>query len=158
MQTSLTDKVVNRLGIYWSSTSKIILPVCAIMGFHSCLADIAVIVHPDNTSEFNQGTIRQMFLGKKQTFSNGAKVTVYELATPSKQNQRLFYGKLLEKDQNTLQAYWARMLFSSKATPPIKLTSNTTMKYTVANTLLALGYIDTRYLDDSVKTVLIIKD
>lgn len=157
MQTSLTDKVVNSLGNFWLSIKAVFL-LCVLLQTHISWADIAVIVHPSNHSEFNQAVIRQMFLGKKQTYSNGAKITVFELATPSSENQRLFFEKLLEKDKNTLQAYWARMLFSSKAMPPIKLNSNTTMKYTVANTLLALGYIDTQYLDDTVKVVLIIKD
>lgn len=157
-QTSLTDKVVTGLSNYQLTIAKIILALSTLASSNFCLADIAIIVHPSNNSEFTKASIRLMFLGKKQTFTNGTKIFVYELGNPSPTNQRLFHSKLLHKNQNTLQAYWARMLFSSKATPPIKISSNIAMKHTIANNPQALGYIDTKYLDGSVKPVLILKD
>lgn len=158
MQTSLTDKAVNSLGNTWQHCARTFLVLCVLISCQSCWANIAIIVHPSNNSYFSKNKIRQIFLGKIQVFSDGQRAIVYELDDSQKQSQTLFYSKLIEKNQSTLQAYWARMLFSSKANPPIKIASHTEMKHAVANTLLAIGYIDSQYLDSSVKSVLIIKN
>ena len=45
----------------------------------AAIAEIAVVVHPDNNSSFDASSIRKIFLGKNKSFTNGEYVQTFDL-------------------------------------------------------------------------------
>jgi ABC-type phosphate transport system substrate-binding protein len=119
-------------------------------------ADVAVIINPDNPAQLNEKQVRSIFLSKTKFYPNGEEVRVYSL-TSEQPATEVFNQKVLRKSQNSLNSYWARMLFSSKGYPPYELGGNETMRQQVANNKAAIGYIDSKFVDGSVKVLFVVK-
>ncbi|NRB39715.1 MAG: phosphate ABC transporter substrate-binding protein [Pseudomonadales bacterium] len=119
-------------------------------------AATAVIVHPQNTNTLDADDIRKIFLGKIKTFPNGKKVLPFDLRE-TQPGRQAFREKVLRKSEIRLNAYWARMLFSSKAQPPAILKDSDEAKAMVQNTPHAIAYIREALVDKTVKVVMLIE-
>ena len=119
-------------------------------------ADIVVVAHPSFEGMLDMDAARKYFMGKSHQLPNGKKVELYDLPVGDK-TRAMFRKKVLRKSESRLNAYWARMLFSSKAQPPIALASPDAIKEIVSVSPNALAYLDSVDVDPSVKVVLIIK-
>lgn len=122
------------------------------------LADhaIAIIVHPDNHSEFDERLARQIFLGQVKSFPNGKEAQAYS----PKDDETLinvFTNKVLRRNPHTMNAYWARMIFTAKATPPRELPDADAVKKVVSSSIHAISYINAEDADDSVRIIAIIE-
>lgn len=118
----------------------------------SVQADIAVVVHPDNKASITQSEVRRMFLGKQKAFSDGETVQTFDLPEGNAARSA-FTKKVLRKAEARLNAYWARMLFSSKARPPKVLNNADEVKGVVSNNVYAIAYLDSSDVDSSVRVV-----
>ncbi len=67
--------------------------------------------------------------------------------------RKAFYEGVLNKTENQINAYWARLLFTGKGMPPKALDDDAAVKQRVASDVKAVGYIDSSALDDTVKLV-----
>ncbi|MEE2023443.1 MULTISPECIES: type 2 periplasmic-binding domain-containing protein [Alkalimonas] len=128
--------------------------VCgALMLFSGALfADIAVIVHPSNNASVDQAELNRLFLGRGSTFSDGSRATPMNLAEglPARDS---FDTKVLNRSSAQLKAYWSRLVFTGKGTPPAEHPTAAAMKAAVAADPSAIGYIAAADVDDSVKVV-----
>ncbi len=115
-------------------------------------ADMAVIVHPDNTSTFNPGIIKKIFLGKQTKFSNG-KVAIPMNASESLPTFDAFNDKMISKSRTQINAYWARLVFTGKADMPKVLPSDSDIVSTVSDNQGAISYVDSSSVTDKVKVV-----
>lgn len=136
--------------------NKIIILVCTLLlstfSLNS-LAALVVVAHPDFDASLDKSDVRKYFLGKSHQLPNGNKVQLFDL--PVKDAVRDDFRKqVLRKSESRLNAYWARMLFSSKAQPPTVVGSVDELKEIVSQTPNALGYMDSADVDGSVKVVL----
>lgn len=113
---------------------------------------VAVVVNPENQSLLNRSEIRKIFLGKEKAFSNGKTVSAYDLPEGN-DNRALFVDKVLNKNESRLNAYWARMLFSSRAKPPKTVASAERIKEIISENINAIAYMNKDDVDDSVKVV-----
>ena len=120
-------------------------------------ADIVVVVHPSNPNNaLDSVQIRKIFLGKSRAFPNGLEVNPFEQESGN-ESRDVFIKKVLRKNEGNLNSYWARMIFSNKAMPPISMTNAQEMKNMIAKNANAIGYIDSADIDNSVKIVFTIK-
>ena len=116
------------------------------------IAEVAIIVHPSNNNSLDENSIKRIFLGKNKKFDNGNKII------PMNQNQganaRTEFGKkVLSKSDSQLKAYWSKLIFTGKGTPPDEKSNDAEILKFIANTPDAIGYIDASAVDDSVKVV-----
>lgn len=118
-------------------------------------AEIAIIVNPKNSSEFNERQIRKLFLGKSKYFEDGTKVKALDTSN-SPAIRKQFIKRVLKKSEATYNSYWARMLFSSRGEPPQDMPAEEVIKR-VANDQAAIGFIDSSLVTDNVKVVLLVK-
>ena len=116
-------------------------------------AEIAVVVHPSNNVSLDEKSVRRIFLSKSKSFPNGDKVDVYDLPEGNPVRD-VFRDKVLRKSESRLNAYWARLLFSSKAMPPVVLSDVEKVKSMIANNPHGIAYIDSADVDQSVRVVL----
>ena len=115
-------------------------------------AEIAVIVHPSNNASVDQSELNRLFLGRGNSFSDGNRATPMNLAEglPARDS---FVNKVLNRSSAQLKAYWSRLVFTGKGTPPTEHANAAAMKAAVAADASAIGYVARSDVDDSVKVV-----
>ncbi len=115
-------------------------------------AEVAVIVHPSNAAAADQAEITRLFTGRGTSFAGGAKATPLNLAE-SAAGRADFDSKVLGKSSSQMKAYWSKLVFTGKGTPPKELADDAAMKAAVAADPSAIGYIDASAVDASVKVI-----
>lgn len=119
-------------------------------------AELLVIVHEDNMEVLNDSHIRNLFLGKARTYPSGLSVTAYDMPVEH-ETYKYFVRNVLKRNESNLNAYWARMLFSSQGRPPERLHSSTEMLQRVSSEQSAIGYIMAEDLDSQAKVRIVMK-
>lgn len=119
-------------------------------------AGIAVIAHPSNPlAGISQEQLERIYMGKTREFPNGAPVTALDLREGSVTRAK-FYKSITDKSEAALKAYWSKLLFTGQAQPPKEMNDDDAVKEWVSKNPDALGYVDGKSLDKSVKVLLIL--
>ena len=139
------------------SAAVLVLSVTLATGSSVAIAGIAVVVnHGNPINTLSAEEVKAIFLKKVTTFPDGGP------ATPVYQDEDAkiyhdFAEKVLEKDISHLKSYWSGQIFSGKNTLPEVAKGDAAVKHTVSGVPEAIGYIDSRHVDKSVKVVFTIK-
>tara|TARA_R110001592_G_scaffold336019_1_gene621146 strand:- start:53178 stop:53621 length:444 start_codon:yes stop_codon:yes gene_type:complete len=137
--------------------ARLIIVCCVILFSHATTADIAIVVNPNSSeSSISTSHAKKVFLGKKTAFTSGNTATAVDQPEGS-DLRNTFYQKLSNKNEAQMKAYWSRMIFSGKATPPHIVADDTAVKAWLASQSDGIGYIDSSAVDESVKVLLMIK-
>ncbi len=64
-----------------------------------------------------------------------------------------FNDKVVGKSSSQLNAYWSKLVFTGKGTPPEKLTTDQAVIDFVAANNDAIGYVDSAKVTDKVKVI-----
>lgn len=136
--------------------SKVLTGFClslSLLASSVAIAETAIIVNSANASSMDINTVSRIFLGKSSSFPSG------DQAIPVDQNEGsatrdAFNDSVLGKNASQLKAYWSRLIFTGKGTPPKEVGDDAAVKKLVANNPNMIGYIDSAAIDDSVKVVL----
>jgi len=116
-------------------------------------AETAVIVSNNNgNASMDQATISKIFLGKAKSFPNGSE------AIPVDQNEgsavrENFNSVILDKSSSQLKAYWSRLIFTGKGTPPKESGGDADIVALVAANPNIIGYVDASAVTGDVKVV-----
>ena len=127
--------------------------IALLLSSHS-QADVAVVVHLNNDMT-NITTVQaaNIFLGKTKTMPSRKLIIPIDQSRKS-DIRKEFYEKLVNKNQNQLNAYWARQVFTGKSQPPIQVNNDEEVKLLIAENPNMIGYIDSAAVDDSIKVIL----
>jgi ABC-type phosphate transport system substrate-binding protein len=132
----------------------LLLVLCA--GFVPAHAALAIIVHPSNNlSGISADEAADIYLAKAGVFANGKRAIPVDQAASSPVRKK-FYSAVIKKDDSTLKVYWSKLLFTGKANPPREIGDDAAVKSWVASNPDAIGYVDGKFVDSSVKVLLII--
>lgn len=115
-------------------------------------AGVAVIVHPSNADALNPDVISQIFLGKQKAFPSGGDAVPIDLAEGSA-TKSAFVSSMLNKNDSQIKAYWAKVLFTGKGTPPKEVANDAAVIDLISKNPSLIGYIDSASVNDSVKVV-----
>jgi len=127
------------------------------VGGMSDAAEIAVVVHPENsTLRLAQKDVKRIFLGKKSAYPDRS-VAVPVDQKLENQIRDDFYLKVAGKAPPQMQTYRAKMVFSGRAKSLKVLANDDSVKRWVASNKKAIGYIWQESVDESVKVVLTIE-
>jgi len=137
---------------YLKRTVVVGLSVFSLLATNYAIAEVAIVVHPSNASTFNKSTIKKIFLGKKKSFSNG-RAAILLSSPPKNAATKEFNKKVIGKSSNQVNAYWSKMIFTGKGTPPQEMSSTDDIISAIAANPDAIGYIDASAISDSVKIV-----
>jgi hypothetical protein len=111
----------------------------------------SIIVHPSNANVLNDSTISKMFLGKKKSFPSGDKVVPVNMSEGSAETGE-FNSKVLNKSASQLKAYWSKLVFTGKGSPPSTVDNDAEMIKLIAANPNMIGFISGTG-DGSVKVV-----
>lgn len=116
-------------------------------------AEVAVIVHPSNAATLDADAISKLYMGREKSFPGGASAVPLALAdTAAATNE--FNDKVLKKPSSQLKAYWSKLIFTGKGTPPKEIASDAEMVKLIGSNPNMIGFVDAKAVDGSVKVVL----
>jgi ABC-type phosphate transport system substrate-binding protein len=115
-------------------------------------AEVSVIVHPSNNNSFDKNAIKRIFLGKSRAFPSGGEAIpgAFKDGTPESNE---FTSAVLSKTPKQLKAYWAKMIFTGKGTPPQAMESNQSILDVVSSNPSSIGFVLSGSESGSVKVV-----
>ncbi len=113
---------------------------------------MAVIVHADRVVDMDLEAIAQIYLKRRRFWTGGDPIVPINREAGSAARQ-LFSRRVLRLDTTQLGIYWNREYFRG-VLPPATLASDEAIRRFVADDRRAIGYVDARVLDDSVRVVL----
>lgn len=109
-------------------------------------AEVAIIVSAHSSQAPQVAQVCQAFLGKVKS---PAPINLNE-KNPLRDE---FFAKACKKDPVQVQAMWGKLIFTGTGTPPAEVDSAAAMKKAVAADPNAVGYIDKKDADASIKVV-----
>jgi ABC-type phosphate transport system substrate-binding protein len=119
-------------------------------------AALAIVAHPSNSvSGIRADDAQRIFLGKTGEFANGRRAAPVD-QTPGTASRTKFMKAVIEKSEDELKGYWSKLMFSGKGQPPREVGDDAAVKAWVASNPDAIGYIDGKFVDGSVKVLFII--
>jgi ABC-type phosphate transport system substrate-binding protein len=128
---------------------KLILVPLLSMSFMA-LANVAVIVHPSNSATLTQDDINKIFTGRAKSFTDGKAAEPVNLAEGVAVRAD-FDQKGLGRSSSQMKAYWSKLVFTGKGTPPKELASEQEVLDAVAKNPAAIGYVSAGAVNGSVK-------
>ena len=123
----------------------------------SVRAELAVIVNPQSgVDQLGRSQVINIFLASNREFPNGEPAVPIDLSPGSPENAR-FYRALVNRNTQQMSAYWARLVFSGKASPPLRANSWKEVIQAVATNRNAIGYVESEHVDPArVRVVFVI--
>ncbi|MDD1622322.1 MAG: substrate-binding domain-containing protein [Methylococcaceae bacterium] len=116
-------------------------------------AELVVIVNADrNVERISREEVVNIFMGRYRKLADGNAALPLEVKGNAPE-RRYFYGILLNKSLAEINAYWARLVFSGKTSPPVSVVSGGEVLEGVAGDPAMIGYLDSSLLDGRVKVV-----
>lgn len=120
---------------------------------HGLVAEVAIIVHPSNTNVLDAVTVSKIFLGRDKSFPDKSPVVPVSLGESSA-TAAYFNEKVLNKNPSQLKAYWSKLIFTGKGTPPKEVPDDAEVIKLVASNPSLIGYVDAASVNDSIKIAL----
>ncbi|QDE30787.1 phosphate ABC transporter substrate-binding protein [Shewanella polaris] len=115
-------------------------------------AEVAVVVNPSNESTVDIEAVKDIYLGNQKSFSDGnSALVLFQQGDAGEE----FSTKLLERSSSQFKAYWAKRTFSGKGKPPKSISTSSEIKEMVASNPNAIGIIDAKEVDASIKVILL---
>ncbi|HEY9134173.1 MAG TPA: hypothetical protein VIM85_00090 [Pseudomonadales bacterium] len=121
-------------------------------------ADISVVVHknsPLSAITLKEG--KRIFLGVTKKMPNGQDIEIIDQSGNSDLKED-FYMALTNKNSAQINSRWAGLVFSGQAIPPKVANGNQGVKAFLQSNTNGIGYIDSKEVDGSVKSILTIKN
>ncbi|MFA6062072.1 MAG: hypothetical protein WC736_05625 [Gallionella sp.] len=115
--------------------------------------DVVVIVNQKiGVNKMTRDEVINIFLGRSRQLASG--VTALPLDLPGTSAERAqFYQHLTGKTMNEINAYWARLIFSGRASPPAQVRSHEEAVQMVMDNRSAVGYVSRSKVSPSVTIV-----
>ena len=131
---------------------KTIIAICLLIASGLSLSAPVVIGNPAGVDALSSSEVKKLFLGKLKKLPNGANPVVIEYpdGTPIRTQ---FHNAMTNKSEAQLQAYWSKLIFTGKGTPPKTVATAAEVIAEVANNPNAIGYLDSSEVTASVKVL-----
>jgi ABC-type phosphate transport system substrate-binding protein len=114
---------------------------------------LVVIVNRANTTDsMTRQQVLDLYMGRRLEYPKGGSALPIDQSSDSEIRTR-FYRQLVDKSIAQVNAYWARLLFTGRASPPRAMVDSRAVLKTVRDNRDAIGYVDSGSVDDTVKTV-----
>lgn len=117
------------------------------------LADPVVVVSArQGVEKLSREEVTNIFMGRFSTLPSGAPAQPID-QPPGSPLRTLFYQRLINKDPASINAYWSRLHFSGKATPPLQAVSETQVLQQLLTRPGAIAYIERNQVDPRLRIV-----
>jgi len=116
-------------------------------------ADVVAMVSAKSPiTTLDKSQVAGIFLGKASRLPNGVQPVPIDQAEGSTIRDE-FYGKVTGKTATQIKVYWEKLIFTGRGRPPPSVSNDIEMKKRISENPAAIGYIDRRSIDSSVRVV-----
>jgi ABC-type phosphate transport system substrate-binding protein len=118
----------------------------------SAEAVVVVVSASSPVTEISRLHLADLYLGRRTRFPNGAPAVPIDqrAGTPAR---TAFSERYLGRSEAQLKAHWSRIIFTGRGRPPLELPDSEAVRTLVARDASAIGYLDARVLNASVRVV-----
>ncbi|MDP2963835.1 MAG: hypothetical protein Q8N54_13840 [Sulfurimicrobium sp.] len=121
--------------------------------FHAVAEPVVVVNASSGIERLSRDEVINIFLGRYRQFPSGlAALPIDQPAGHPLKAQ--FYHKLVNKDLAEINAYWARLIFSGRTSPPRQATSEMEVVEWLVRNRGAIGYVDHSKVDARLKVIM----
>lgn len=113
---------------------------------------VAVVSTRSPVTALSQNQLVDIFLGKLNRLPNGQLAMPIDQAEDSPAREE-FYERYAGKSPAQVKAHWAKVIFTGRGQPPVTAPGPAEVKKQLAENPNAIGYIDRKAVDDSVRVV-----
>jgi len=114
---------------------------------------IAIIVHPESSfTDISRKQVVDIFMGRLLSLTNNRIPLPLDQQGGSPIRER-FYEALTGRPLAQINAYWARLMFSGRATPPRMLPDSLSVLQAVSQNRDAIGYVEEDRVTPSVRVL-----
>lgn len=139
--------MMNRAGL-------LIIGLALSLGAAEAVADVVAIVSAKSpVSTLSKNQVVDIFLGKANRFLGGSQAVPIDQVESSATRDE-FYYTFAGKTPAQLKAFWSKIIFTGRGQPPREVSNDIEVKKFIAQHPDAIGYIERKWVDDSVKVVL----
>ena len=118
------------------------------------MAEPVVVVNARSGVErLSQDEVINIFLGRYRRLPNGTAALPIDQPEASALRAE-FYRKLVNKDLNEINAYWSRLIFSGKTSPPRQAANAAEIIQLITSTPGSIAYLERNQVDSRVRIVL----
>ncbi len=118
----------------------------------SAYAEVSVIVHKSNTAAISDKDISKIFLGKQSVFPGGSEAVPINLEE-GKPSRSSFDSILLGKNERQMKAYWSKLVFTGKGTPPKQVEGEDLVLQLISSNPNMIGYVDSSKVTGDVRVI-----
>jgi ABC-type phosphate transport system substrate-binding protein len=123
---------------------KILLPLIAVLllASNAFAADGNVVIIANKSvpvSSITSATLKLIYLGKKNTWSDGSVIVPVTLQSGG--THEAFLSQFIEKSSSQYSSFWKQAIFTGEGTPPRSFATMSELVSYVANTPGAIGYV-----------------
>jgi ABC-type phosphate transport system substrate-binding protein len=131
-----------------------LLALLAVLAAPPAAADLVVVVNTGSGVErLSRDEVINIFLGRYRQFPSG--LAALPIDQPAEQPLKAqFYRQLVNKDLAEINAYWARLIFSGKTSPPRQAASPAEVVAWLAHNRGAIGYVERGMVDARLRIVM----
>lgn len=123
-------------------------------GWHAAVAEydplVVIVSAQGSLNELNRSELVHLYMGRLNRLPSGLNALPLDLA----EAREVFYQELVNKPLSEINAYWARLVFSGRASPPRTIATVDEMLDIVASNPGAIGYIHRADVDERVRVVM----
>jgi ABC-type phosphate transport system substrate-binding protein len=124
-------------GLPWAAMAQDVVPV---VGVKSPIASL------------DAAQVADIFLGKTSRFPDGSIALPVDQGEESPLRDK-FYAQFAGKSPAQVKAWWSKIIFTGRGQPPRQAADSTEVKRIVSDNPHAIGYIDSRQVDASVRAL-----
>jgi len=134
------------------ATRLLLLALLLLSGLPLHAEPVVVVAARQTTERLSREAVTNIFLGRYRAL--GAGQTAQPIDQPASSPLRsAFYRQLVNKDAASINAYWSRLYFSGRATPPLQTTRESEVIANLLRLPAAVAYIDRRQVDERMRIV-----
>ena len=119
----------------------------------SAMAEVVVVVSSHSTvTALSKSQVADIFLGKTRRYPNGAIAVPIDQAEGSAARDE-FYMDVASRTPAQIKSHWSKIIFTGRGQPPPAVSDDGELKKRIAANPAAIGYIDRKFLDASVREI-----
>ncbi len=114
--------------------------------------EVAVVSAKSTVTTLSKSQVVDIFLGKTTRFPDGSQAVPIDQSEGTLARDE-FYTWIAGKSAAQMKAYWSRIIFTGRGQPPKAVPSSSEAKKLVVANPNAIGYIEPKLVDDTVRVV-----
>jgi ABC-type phosphate transport system substrate-binding protein len=152
---SLTIARAGLVGFLAAAALWLVPPAAGAVAAESKDDEIVIVVSADNpVREIPRLHLADIYLGRTSRFPDDQPALPIDQEPDSPVRER-FYQTFLGRSHAEVKAHWSKIIFTGRGRPPRDVPTGADVKRAVAGDAKAIGYIERRLVDESVRVVLV---